>query len=48
MRSRQLGDLGSFSVDDLLAELKSCGNDAVEMTKMGGILQKEEAKSHSE
>lgn len=35
IRSRKLGDLGSFNVDDLLNELASCASDAVEMTKRG-------------
>lgn len=43
VRSRKLGDLGSFAVDDLLAELKQCDGDAVEMTKMGEVPEKEEA-----
>lgn len=45
VRSRKLGDLGSFSVDDLLTELKQCDEAAVEMTKMGEVPQKEEEKS---
>jgi threonyl-tRNA synthetase len=35
VRSRKLGDLGSYSVEDLLAELSQCSTDAVELTKMG-------------
>jgi threonyl-tRNA synthetase len=35
VRSRKLGDLGSYSVDDLVAELSQCSSDAVELTKMG-------------
>ena len=40
VRSRKLGDLGSFSVDDLLTELRRCADDAEELTLMG---EKEEA-----
>jgi threonyl-tRNA synthetase len=35
VRSRKLGDLGSYSVEDLVAELAQCSTDAVELTKMG-------------
>lgn len=42
IRSRQLGDLGSFEVDDLLEELSSCADKAVEMSKMGEVEAKEE------
>jgi threonyl-tRNA synthetase len=35
VRSRKLGDLGSFSVEDLLKELAQNAADAVELTKMG-------------
>jgi threonyl-tRNA synthetase len=35
VRSRKLGDLGSYSVEDLVAELSQCSTDAVELTKMG-------------
>lgn len=35
IRSRKLGDLGSFAVDDLMDELASCAEDAVEMTRVG-------------
>lgn len=41
VRSRKLGDLGSYSVDDLLDELAQCSADAVEMTKMGEVEAKE-------
>lgn len=37
VRSRKLGDLGSFDVDALLEELKSCAEDAIEMTTMGEV-----------
>lgn len=37
IRSRKLGDLGSFSVDTLLEELARCSDDAVEMTTMGEV-----------
>ncbi|KAG7349453.1 threonyl-tRNA synthetase [Nitzschia inconspicua] len=40
VRSRKLGDLGSFSVDDLMSELAQCSADAVEMTKMGEVVEK--------
>lgn len=39
VRSRKLGDLGSFAVDDLLAELAQCSENAVEMTRMGVVEQ---------
>jgi len=35
IRSRKLGDLGSFGVDELLDELSICVENTVEMTKMG-------------
>ena len=37
VRSRKLGDLGSFSVDDLLDELARCSDEAVEMTLVGEV-----------
>ena len=37
IRSRKLGDLGSFSVDGLLEELVRCSDDAIEMTTMGEV-----------
>jgi threonyl-tRNA synthetase len=40
IRSNSLGDLGSFSVDDLMSELAQCSADAVEMTKMGQVEEK--------
>lgn len=45
IRSRKLGDLGSFSVDDLMSELADCASDAVEMTKMGEVEVHVEEKS---
>eukprot|EP00571_Detonula_confervacea_P001993 CAMPEP_0172321956 /NCGR_PEP_ID=MMETSP1058-20130122/44722_1 /TAXON_ID=83371 /ORGANISM="Detonula confervacea, Strain CCMP 353" /LENGTH=722 /DNA_ID=CAMNT_0013037583 /DNA_START=113 /DNA_END=2281 /DNA_ORIENTATION=+ len=48
VRSRKLGDLGSFSVDDLLEELKRCDGDAEEMSKMGMVPVKEEAPEAEE
>jgi len=42
IRSRKEGDLGSFTVDDLLSELKRCDDAAEEMTKMGEVPKKEE------
>lgn len=41
IRSRKLGDLGSFTVDDLISELAKCSDDAVEMTTVGEIEAKE-------
>lgn len=35
IRSRKLGDLGSWAVDDLIAEVSNCAEEAVEFTKMG-------------
>ena len=35
VRSRKLGDLGSFSVDELLAELRRCNDEAEELTLVG-------------
>jgi len=35
VRSRKLGDLGSFSVDDILAELRRCSEEAEELTLVG-------------
>jgi threonyl-tRNA synthetase len=40
VRSRKLGDLGAFSVADLMAELVQCSVDAVEMTKLGRVEEK--------
>eukprot|EP00577_Skeletonema_sp_RCC1716_P009226 CAMPEP_0113380572 /NCGR_PEP_ID=MMETSP0013_2-20120614/4832_1 /TAXON_ID=2843 ORGANISM="Skeletonema costatum, Strain 1716" /NCGR_SAMPLE_ID=MMETSP0013_2 /ASSEMBLY_ACC=CAM_ASM_000158 /LENGTH=691 /DNA_ID=CAMNT_0000262925 /DNA_START=112 /DNA_END=2187 /DNA_ORIENTATION=+ /assembly_acc=CAM_ASM_000158 len=45
VRSRKEGDLGSFDVDDLLAELKRCDDVAEEMTKMGEVPKKEEEEN---
>lgn len=42
VRSRKLGDLGSFSIPDLLAELQRCSEAAEEMTKMGETDKPEE------
>ena len=47
VRSRKLGDLGSFAVDDLLAELKRCDGAAEEMTKLGEAPVMVEAESSS-
>jgi threonyl-tRNA synthetase len=38
VRSRKLGDLGSFTIDDLLKELSQCSEDAVEMTAIGTVV----------
>jgi len=35
IRSKKLGDLGSFEIEDLLNELASCSEEAVEMTRIG-------------
>jgi len=35
VRSRKMGDLGSFNVDEFLDEMVACSDGAVEMTKMG-------------
>ena len=44
LRSRKLGDLGSFGVDDLMQELTACLENAEEMTKVGSQqLQAEDA-----
>ena len=40
VRSRKLGDLGSFAVDDLLNELKRCDEAAEEMSMMGKVEEK--------
>jgi len=37
VRSRKLGDLGSFNIDTLLTELKRCSDDAEEMAMMGKV-----------
>lgn len=42
IRSRKLGDLGSFDVDALLAELVRCDEEAIEMTTMGEVEEKSE------
>ena len=41
MRSRKLGDLGSFAVNDLIDELVSCNEQAIEMSTMGVVEAKE-------
>lgn len=41
VRSRKLGDLGSFTVDDFLAEVNRCTEIAEEMTMVGEKEQKE-------
>jgi threonyl-tRNA synthetase len=47
VRSRKLGDLGSFTIDDLLAELKRCDDTAEEMTLLGKAPEKVETESTS-
>jgi threonyl-tRNA synthetase len=37
IRSRKLGDLGSFKVHDILSELQRCSDEAAELTKMGEV-----------
>jgi threonyl-tRNA synthetase len=39
VRSRKLGDMGSFTVDEILHELSQCAADAVEMTKQGVVAE---------
>jgi threonyl-tRNA synthetase len=39
VRSRKLGDLGSFTVDDLLTELNRCADEAEEMTLVGEVVE---------
>lgn len=51
IRSRKLGDLGSFAIDDLLNELVRCDEGAIEMTTMGEVEEKkveEESEEKSE
>jgi len=43
VRSRKLGDLGSFAIGDLLSELSRCADAAEEMTMMGKTEEKEES-----
>lgn len=40
VRSRKLGDLGLFKVDDLLQEISRCSESATEMTRMGEKAEK--------
>lgn len=42
IRSRKLGDLGSFAVPDLIAELSRCAEEAIEMSTIGEKEEKEE------
>jgi threonyl-tRNA synthetase len=48
VRSRKLGDLGSYSIEDLVAELSQCSSDAVELTKMGKKEEKVEEEIESQ
>lgn len=41
IRSRKLGDLGSFGVEELMNELSVCAETAVEMTKIGDLEKKD-------
>ena len=43
IRSRQYGDLGSYTVDALLTELSQCTGDSIELTKVGEIAAKDDA-----
>ena len=43
IRSRQYGDLGSYTVDALLTELSQCTGDSIELTKVGEIAAKDYA-----
>ena len=45
LRSRKLGDLGSWAVDGLIGEIADCADEAVEFTKMGA---KDEPEDKSE
>lgn len=47
VRSRKLGDLGSFTIDDLLAELKRCDDTAEEMMMLGKATETVETESTS-
>jgi len=47
VRSRKLGDLGSFAVADLLSELARCSDEAIEMTTMGEQPPPKEDKEES-
>jgi len=44
VRSRKLGDLGSFAMQDLLDELVRCSDDAVEMEVMGETEKADDAE----
>ena len=48
VRSRKLGDMGSFDVDDFLEEISRCAEDAVEMTRVGKKEEKQEANGSNE
>lgn len=43
IRSRQYGDLGSYTVDALLTELSQCTGDSIELTEVGEIAAKDDA-----
>lgn len=43
IRSRQYGDLRSYTVDTLLTELSQCTRDSIEFSKVGEIAAKEDA-----
>jgi threonyl-tRNA synthetase len=45
VRSRKLGDLGSFAIPDLLSELKQAADAAEEMTAMGTVETSEDTES---
>ena len=48
VRSRKLGDLGSFAIGDLLSELKRCDDAAEEMDVMGEVEKEEEEPDSSD
>jgi threonyl-tRNA synthetase len=48
IRSRKLGDLGSFDIDELLQELVRCDEAAIEMTTMGVVEEKVEETPEEE
>lgn len=43
IRSRKLGDLGSFEVQDLLSELSRCVSMAEEMTLVGEVMEEKQS-----
>jgi hypothetical protein len=48
VRCRKLGgDIGSFSITDLLNEIQQCSVDATEMTKFGTIVEQQQQQEES-